>query len=202
MRKLLYIFYGLLIGVMGTYIVMKKFQNRSTSESSHSIAYEIKRLNKLIVAEQNFSDVISHKSSWHIPGLESYFSFDKKVLLMVDAKVQATYDLNRMDVEIDSVNRTISINKIPELEIKTYPDFKFYDMDQSRFNTFKEDELNEIKDRAVKKIEDSIDKKQLENDAHDQLIQNLGEIYLLAKAYNWKIIDKTPYSKELSNKFH
>lgn len=202
MKKLLYIFYGLLIGVMGTYIVMKKFQSRSTSENSHSIAYEIKRLNKLIVAEQNFSDVISHKSSWHIPGFEDYFSFDKKVLLMVDAKVQATYDLNKMDVKIDSANKTIYINKIPELEIKTYPDFKFYDMDQSRFNTFKGDELNEIKERAIKKIEDSIDKKQLESDAHDQLIQNLGEIYLLAKAYNWKIVDNTPYSKELSNKFY
>jgi len=198
----LYIFYGLLLGTMGTYIVMKKLQNNTTTSNSHTIAYEIKRLNKMIVAEQQFSDVYSHKNSWYIPGFESYFSFDKKVLLLVDAKVQATYDLSQMEIKADESSRTIYINKIPELEVKTYPDIKFYDMEQSRFNTFQKDELNEIKEKAVKEIEKSIDRTQLEKDAREQLIQNLSEIYLLAKTYDWKVIDNTPYAEELSEKFH
>lgn len=187
---------------MGTYIVMKKFNREKTSESSHTIAYEIKKMNKMVVAEQQYSDVFSHENSWYLPGFENYFSFDKKILLLVNAKIQATYNLSQMKIEIDSARKTIYINEIPELEIKTYPDIQFYDVEQSTFNTFKKDELNRIKDQAVAEIEKSIDEDELKKQAHSQLIENLGEIYLLAKAHNWKLVDNTPYSKELSQKFY
>lgn len=200
MKKLVYVFYGLLIGVMGTYIVMKN-STGSRVEASHSIAYEIKRMNRMIVAEQHYSDVFSHKSSLSLPRLADYFSFDKKVLLLVDADVQAVYDLNRMDISVDSVNKTIYINKIPDVEIKIYPDVRFYDMEQSSFNTFDKDDLNQIKKSAVSRVEESIDKEKLKKEAHEQLIDNLGEIYLLARAYNWKLVDRTRFSEELSNRF-
>lgn len=181
---------------------MRKNQRTETAENTHSIIYEIKKLNKLIVAEQSYSDVISHKNSIYLPYLGNLFSFDKKVLLLVDAKIQATYDLNKMDVKIDSAKKTIYILKIPELEIKTYPDIRFYDIEQSTFNTFNKDELNVIKEKSVEQINKKIDKKQLEKKAHQQLIENLHEIYLLAKAYNWKIVDETPYSGELEKQFY
>jgi len=156
----------------------------------------------MIVAEQMFSDVYSHKNSLYVPGLQDYFSFDKKVLFLVNAKVQAVYDLKKLEVEIDSADRTIVINKIPELEINTYPDVKFYDMEQSTFNSFDKDELNAVQERAVQHIEKTIDKEKLEREAHRQLIENLGELYLLARAYNWKIVDKTPYARELEVKYN
>ncbi len=192
---------GLVVGILLTYFFMKQIQTESSVNESHVIAYEIKKLNKMIVAEQMFSDVYSHKNSRYVPGLQDYFSFDKKVLFLVNAKVQAVYDLSKLEIEVDSVNQTIIINKVPDLEINTYPDVKFYDMEQSTFNSFDKDELNTIKERAIKHIEKTIDKGKLEKEAHQQLIENLGELYLLAKAYNWKIVDKTPYAKELEVKY-
>ncbi|MGB6084761.1 DUF4230 domain-containing protein [Moheibacter sp.] len=202
MKKYIYIIAGVLFGVLLTYFVMKQMQTSNSTNESHVIAYEIKKLNKMIVAEQMFSDVYSHKNSLYFPGLQDYFSFDKKVLFLVNAKVQAVYDLKKLEVEVDSVNQTIYINAVPDLEINTYPDVRFYDMEQSSFNSFNKDELNKIKDRAVAHIEKSIDKEKLQKEAHDQLIENLGDLYLLAKAYGWKIVDKTPYAKELEVKFN
>ena len=202
MKKLLYIFYGFLLGGLIVYVVNRQFQTRSTTNESHVISYEIKKLNKMIVAEQAFSDIYTHKNSRFFPGLENYFSFDKKVLLMVNAKVQATYDMTKLEIEVDSKKEIIYIKKVPKLEIKTYPDIQFYDLEQSRFNSFSKDELNTVKDEAVKHIEKSIDKKQLEKEAHDQLIDNLGNLYMLAKAYNWKVVDKTPYATELNQMFN
>lgn len=181
---------------------MKQIQKNESTNESHVIAYEIKKLNKMIVAEQMYSDVYSHKNSTYIPGLQDYFSFDKKVLFLVNAKVQATYDLKKLEVEVDEKNRTIYIQKVPDLEIETYPDVRFYDMEQSRFNTFSKDELNKIKDRAVEHIEKTIDKDKLHKEAHNQLIENLGELYMLAKTYDWKVVDNTPYAKELELKFN
>ena len=181
---------------------MKQTKNSKSTNESHVIAYEIKKLNKMIVAEQMFSDIYSHKNSLYVPGLQDYFSFDKKILLLVNAKVQAVYNLKELEVEIDSANQTIYINHVPEMEIQTFPDVRFYDMEQSTFNNFNKDELNKIKENAVAHIEKSIDKKKLRNEAHSQLIENLGDLYLLAKTYGWEIVDKTPYAQELEVKYN
>lgn len=201
MKRYIYIIGGILFGALLTYFIMKQFQTNSSTNESHVIAYEIQKLNKLIVAEQTFSDVYSHKSSRSVPLLEDYFSFDKKVILLVNAKVQATYDLKKLEIEVDSVDKVIHINKVPPVELEIYPDVQFYDLEQSRFNSFQKDELNAIKDRAVQHIEKTIDKQKLEREAHVQLIENLGEIYRVAKVYNWKIEDNTPYAKELEVKY-
>lgn len=202
MKKTVYIIAGILFGALLTYFIMKQFQTNSSTNESHVIAYEIQKMNKMIVAEQMFSDVYSHKSSSYVPGLKDYFSFDKKVLFLVNAKVQATYDLKKLEVELDEENKTIYIQKVPEMELEIFPDVSIYDLDQSRFNTFEKDELNEIKKRAIEHIEKSIDQKKLEDQAHQQLIENLGELYQLAKIYDWKIIDKTALAKELELKFN
>lgn len=202
MKKWIYIIGGILFGVLLTYFIMRQFETENSTNESHVIAYEIQKLNKLIVAEQMFSDVYSHKSSRSLPGLSDYFSFDKKVILLVNAKVQAIYDMKKLEVEVDSVNKIIHINKVPPVEIQVYPDVQFYDLEQSRFNSFEKDELNDIKGRAINHIEKTIDKPKLEREAHAQLIENLGEIYRVAKVYNWKIEDNTPYAKELDLKFN
>jgi len=202
LKKFIYISGGILFGVLLTYFLMKQFQKESSVNESHVIAYEIQKLNKLIVAEQAFSDVYSHKNSRYIPGLANYFSFDKKVLLLVNAKVQATYDLNQLKVEIDSVDKIIRIQEVPPLEIAVYPDVKFYDLEQSTFNTFQKDELNAIQKRAVQHIEKTIDRPQLQKQAHAQLIENLGQIYQIAHLYSWKVEDHTPFADELELKYN
>lgn len=202
MKKLLYILLGFILGGLIVFVISRQFQSKSSTNESHVIGYEIKKLNKMIVAEQLFSDVYTHKNSKFLPGFEKYLSFDKKVLFLVNAKVQATYDMSKLEIEVDSVKQIIYLKKIPKLEIKTYPDVQFYDLEQSRFNSFDKDELNNAKNRAVAHIEKSIDKEKLEKEAHAQLISNLGDLYLLARAYNWKIVDDTPYADELSKMFY
>lgn len=202
MKKVIYIFFGILLGFLLTYFVMNQFKIKSTTNDSHVIAYEMKRLNKMIVVEQVYSDVFNHKSSINFPGLESIFSFDKKILLLVNAKVQATYDLAKLKIELDESKKKIIIYEIPPLEIQVYPDVQFYDLEQSTFNSFSKDELNEVKNQAIQKIEKQIDRSKLEKEAHEQLLDNLLNLYLLAHAYQWEIDDRTPYADEVKDMFY
>lgn len=181
---------------------MKQFQKERTTNDSHVIAYEIKKLNKLIVAEQAYSEIYTHKNSTYVPLLEEYLSFDKKVILLVNAKVQAIYDMKNLQVEMDSVNKKIRIDYIPPVEIQVYPEVKFYDMDQSILNSFDQDELNQIQEKAIDHIKSKVDTDKLKQEAHKQLIENLSEIYLLAKTYGWEIEDKTMYAKEIEREVH
>lgn len=198
LKKIILVVVAFVFGVMITYFIMDKFKTEDYSEQSHVIAYQIERMNKMIVAEQTYSDLYNHTSKKSVPGFTDIFSSDKKVTLLVKAKAQATYDLKKMDVELDSVNKKIIIKSIPVVEIKVYPDVSFYDMDQSVFNKFSKDDLNGIKKRAVEHVEKTVDKSKLKKEAHQQLIQNLGDLYFLAKTYGWTIEDKTSYANELN----
>lgn len=201
MKKHIFLGIGLLLGFVLTFLLMRQIQENRISDHSHVIAYEIKRMNKMVVAEQNFSEIYSHKNSRSLPFIRDYFSFDKSVLLIVNAKVQATYDLNQLDIEIDDNNNKIIINSIPDLELQVYPDVQFYDVEQSRFNTFKKDELNQVKQNAIKEIEKKIDRNKLEQEAKEQLLQNLLDLYLLARSYDWGIEDRTEFAEELEEMF-
>ena len=185
-------------GILLTYAVVNWTKKDSKIEASHTIAYGIERLNKMVVAEQNFANFFSHKSKTSFMG--DIISFDKNLLLKVDIKAQASYDLKKMEVEIDSVNEIIYIRSIPELKVELFPDVEFFDMNQSMLNQFSKDDLNAVKKKAILEVEKTIDQSGLKQKAHEQLIQNLEDIYLLAKIYGWTVKDATPYAKELENK--
>lgn len=187
-----------LAGIFLTWLVLRFTSKDSRSEASHTIAYGIERLNKLVVAEQNYANFYSHKSKSSYLG--EFLSFDKTLLLKVDVRAQASYDLSQMEVQIDSVNEVIHIRKIPEVKIETFPDVEFFEMSQSMLNQFSKDDLNGIKQRAVAELVKTIDQTDLKQQAHEQLLQNLEEIYLLARIYGWEIRDDTPYSRELEQR--
>lgn len=191
-----------MIGVLVTFFGVKFFQQENTHEDARVIAYQINKMNKLVVAEQSLSEIYTHSSKKGIPGLDYFYTSDKKVTLLVNAKVQASYDLSKMEVELDSVNKKILIQSIPPVDLKVYPDVDFFDMDQSMFNKFEKNELNEIKKKGIAKVESKIDRDKLKTEAHQQLIQNLSDIYQIASIYGWEVEDKTIYASELNKIFH
>lgn len=197
MRKIGLIIVAFLIGALVAFLGIKFFTKDNSYEDARVIAYQINKMNKMVVAEQSFSEIYTHTSKKGIPGLDYFYSADKKVTLLVNAKVQASYDLSKMEVEMDSVNKKIVIKSIPPVDLKVFPDVDFFDMDQSMFNKFEKNELNEIKKRGIQKVESKIDRNQLKKEAHQQLIQNLSDIYQIASIYGWEIEDQTIYATEL-----
>ena len=185
-------------GIAIAYFIFNYTKNETKTDASHTIAYGIERLNKLVVAEQNYTNFYSHKSKTSFLG--DMLSFNKNLLLKVDIRAQASYDLSQMEVEIDSANQTIIIRKIPEVKIETFPDVEFFEMNQSVMNQFSSDDLNAVKKRAVQEVEKTVDNTDLKKQANEQLLENLEEIYILAKIYGWKIDDQTPYSRTLNER--
>lgn len=191
----------LIIGVVLGYFLLKKSTSNTTEEATTFIAYGIQRLNKMVVAEQNYSGFYSHKkTASYAGGILPFDKFDKTLLLQVKLKAQASYDLREMKVELDSANKVIHIKKIPTLKIETFPDVDFFDVQQSVFNQYNKQELNVAKQRAVQEVSKSLDMENLRKEAHEQLLYNLEEIYLLAKIYHWKIVDDTDYAPELEKR--
>jgi len=149
----------------------------------------IQNLSKLVVSEGNFSEIYSFTDS------EKYFydyvSFDKKAVLSVNAKVEVGYDLSKLEIQIDSIKKEIIINKIPKEEITISPDVKYFDLEQSQFNTFNKEELNKLNDKAIENIKSTITVSGLQKEAKNRLFEELSKMYQLSKIYKWKVINNT-----------
>lgn len=202
MKKTIFVtLIAFILGSLITFFGIRSCEQNRSDEDARVIAYQIQKMNKMVVAEQSLSEIYTHTSKKSLPGLENFYSSDKKVTMMINAKVQASYDLTKMNVELDSVHKTIVIVSIPPVDLKVFPDVDFFDMDQSVFNKFEKNDLNEIKARGIAQVEKKIDREKIKNEAHQQLIQNLSDIYQIAKIYGWEIEDRTIYAKDLNKIF-
>ena len=99
--------------------------------------------------------------------------------------------MSKLEIQVDSVDKQIIINKIPKEEIVISPDIKYFDLQQSQFNTFNKEELNKLNRKAIEKIQTTITVSKLEKEAKLRLFEELSKIYQLSKIYNWKVVNNT-----------
>lgn len=188
MRFLKYLAVFVLGFLMAKFWYEKK-EEKYAKEEIKVVVNGIQNLSKLVVSEGNFSEMYNYSDAKNY--FYGYLSFEKKAMLSVNAKVEVGYDLSKIDIQIDSVGKQIIINKIPKEEINISPDIKYFDLQQSQFNTFSRHELNKLNTKAIEKIKSTITVSQLQTEAKTRLFEELSKIYQLSKIYNWQVVDNT-----------
>ena len=158
-------------------------------EEIQVVVTSIKNLSKLVVSKGTFSEVYNYTDSKKY--FYDYLSFDKKAIVTVNATVEVGYDLSKLEIQIDSVGKKIYINKIPKEEVLIAPNIKYFDLQQSQFNTFSKYDLNKINQKSIEKIKETITVTDLKEKAKTRLFEELSKIYQLSAVYNWKVIDNT-----------
>ena len=133
----------ILVFLIGFFIAKfwyQKDEKHQTQEDITIVVNSIKNLSKLVVSSSNFSEVYNFKDSKKY--FYDYVTFDKQAIVTVKAKVEVGYDLSKLEIQIDSLGKKIYINKIPNEEVTIAPDVKYFDIQQSQFNTFSKEDLN------------------------------------------------------------
>lgn len=190
-----------LVCLIGFFTAKKMYKNESKTHSFEDIqivTQSIKNISKLVVSEGSFSEVYSYKDDKKY--FYDTFSFDKSVIVTVNAKVQVLFDLEKMVVEMDSIHKQIRIKHIPPEEINITPNVKYFDIQQSTFNTFTKEELNKINEKSIEKIRETSEVSDLKTKAKQRLIIELSKIYQLSAILGWEVVDETE-EKLLDNFF-
>ena len=99
--------------------------------------------------------------------------------------------MSKLEIQVDSIGKKIIITKIPEVEIVIAPDVKYFDLQQSQFNTFSKEELNKINKKSIQKIKETIEVTNLKEQAKIRLLEELSKMYQLSAIYNWQVLDNT-----------
>ncbi len=188
MSKIFTLLTGIIIGILLTLWFQERQKNEDIHQQSQILLENVKHLNKMVVAEAYYNEVYSYKDSDKY--LFDLLQFDKNAILLVTAKAQISYDLNRLQIHLDSVHKIIHITNIPKEQVEIFPHIQYYDIQQSTLNQFDKNELNKMNADAIAKIKSHIDLTQLRLKAKKQLLENLQNLYALSKIYGWKVEDQ------------
>ena len=193
MRKIVV---GICITLMVIFIINKCSNKEEILIQEHSalIEKQIKNVSKLVVTEGNFSEVFSYKNSKAVFG--DLIEVEKKALVVVNAEVTVAYDLSKIELNLDEENKTLTITKIPEQEIKIFPELEYYDVQADFLNPFKAEDYNAINKKVKQQITKKINASNLKSNAENRLVSELSKFYILTNSlgwtlqYNQKVIDK------------
>ena len=178
-----------LLGFLIAKFWYEKKEIKQQQEEIQVMLNGIKSMSKLVVSEGSFSEVYNYSDSKKY--FYDYLSFDKKAIISVNAKVEVGYDLSQLEIQIDSVGKKIIINKIPKEAVIISPDIKYFDLQQSQFNTFSKSDLNKINEKSIQKIKETVAITKLKSEAKTRLFEELSQLYQLSAVFDWEVVDNT-----------
>lgn len=185
-----------LIGVMGTlllFLIWKKITSNAEDKVQtdyYIITNQIRKMNKLVVMEQDFSSMQKTKISSQLAGGFLPAS-EKQIITFTKTNAQVSYDLNKMTLNVDSIGKKLIIKELPNADIKIIPSVEIQSFDDSFFNRFNENEIKKITNSAKENAIKTVNQNRLRSEGRTQLLKNLNQIFVLAKALNYKIEDQT-----------
>ncbi len=186
MRKILFgVIVTLIILFTFKYCEDKKEDKIILQENSALIQEQIKNVGKLVVTEGHFSEVFSYKNSKDIFG--DYYTSDKKALVVVNAEVLISYDLSKIEFEVDEVAKTLTILSIPKEEIKINPELEYYDIQADFLNPFEAKDYNNIKNSVKQSLNKKLEASDLKLNAKNRLISELSKFYILTNSLGWTL---------------
>ncbi|GAA4298903.1 DUF4230 domain-containing protein [Aestuariibaculum suncheonense] len=195
MRKILLgVFITLFVLLVIKYCEDKRQEEITLKEHSALIEKEIKNVGKLVVTEGRFSEIYNYKNSKEILG--DYFTSEKTALVVVNADVTVAYDLSKLEFEIDEEHKILTILRIPEEEVKIYPDIEYYDVQFGFFNPFEAKDYNSIKNIVNKSLKEKIEASEIKENAKNRLVSELSKLYILTNSLGWTLqYDNSPILK-------
>lgn len=183
---------GFLLSVLVSFAVyfftIKGGQNEKSDY--YLITNQIQKMNKMVVVEQDFSSMERTKITRElfggtIPGTE------KSIITFTKTNVQVSYDLNKMNIEVDSTRKRLIIRELPQPQVRILPSVEIQAMDDSFLSRFSEEEIKKITQSAKDKAYKSVNQEWLISNSKKQLIENLEQIFVLAQVLGYSIEDDT-----------
>ncbi len=149
---------------------------------------QIQKMNKMVVMEQNTSSMQKTNFDYSILGQKVS---GNQIITFTKTNAQVSYDLSKMKLEVDSINKKLIINELPDADIRITPSVEIQSMDDSFINRISQEDIKKVTEKSKENAIKSIDQNKLRSEGRLQLMDNLNQIFVLAKALNYKIEDKT-----------
>jgi len=181
---------GLLIGLAGgiaiTSLYYKNLKQKQLQTQSVILMEKIKQVCKLITVEGEFTEIFTHRDEqkWFFKLLQ----LEKKALLLVKAKVMIGFDLSKINIEINTQKKLVSLTRFPIPEILSIDsDVEYYDIQRGIINKFSGKDLNNVNKKSKEFIREKVAESELFSIARKQASDTIGVIRELIESVGWKL---------------
>jgi len=177
---------GLAAGVAITSLYYKNLKQKQLQTQSIILMEKIKQVCKLITVEGEFTEIFTHRDekNWFF----KLFQLEKKALLIVKAKVMIGFDLSKINIEINTQKKLVSLTKFPAPEILSIDsDLEYYDIQRGIINKFSENDLNNVSKKSKDFIREKVAESELYSIARKQASDTIGVIRDLIESVGWKL---------------
>ena len=169
--------------------ITKKSEDKVQNDY-YVITNQITKMNKMVVMEQDFSSIQKTKVSSEILG-GMLPKIEKELITFTKTNAQVSYDLSKMKLQVDSTNKKLIIKELPNANIRITPSVEIQSLDDSFFNRFDQKDFQKITKSAKDNAYKSLNQNKLRDLGRKQLLENLDNIFVLAKALHYTIEDET-----------
>lgn len=190
MDSILEIFLGLVLGAILMYWMFSLFRKKKSKEltehQSTVLLEKIKSVCKLISVEGDFAEIYKYENTKE--RFLSLVSSKKKALIVINAKAQIGYDLQKILMHADIDKKKIILTNFPEPEvISIEPELEFYDIQNGLFNTFTPNDLTSLNKEAKKHIMEKIPESGLMDTAKREALEAVLLVEKIVETIGWKL---------------
>ena len=190
MDSIVEVFMGLILGAITMYWMFSLFRKKKSKEltehQSTVLLEKIKSVCKLISVEGDFAEIYKYENTKE--RFMSLVSSKKKALIVINAKAQIGYDLQKIFMHADNEKKKIILTNFPEPEvISIEPELEFYDIQNGLFNTFTPNDLTSLNKEAKKHILEKIPESGLMDTAKREAIEAVLIIEKIVETIGWKL---------------
>ncbi|MGB5499217.1 MAG: DUF4230 domain-containing protein [Maribacter sp.] len=190
MDSIVEVFMGLILGAITMYWMFSLFRKKKSKEltehQSTVLLERIKSVCKLISVEGDFAEIYKYENTKE--HFMSLVSSKKKALIVINAKAQIGYDLQKIFMHADNEKKKIILTNFPEPEvISIEPELEFYDIQNGLFNTFTPNDLTSLNKEAKKHILEKIPESGLMDTAKREAVEAVLLIEKLVETIGWKL---------------
>lgn len=190
-RFILGLLAGLMLGLV-VFFALRACKTDVAKEDQKNDYYilqnQISRMNKMVVAEQDFSMLQKTTTTGTILGAKVS---ENKIFAFTKTNAQVSYDLSKMKLEVDSVGKKLIIRELPPAQIRITPQVEITSVDDSFLNRVDGEQIKKITENAKRTAVSKVDQNKLRTLGHEQLRRNLDQIFVLAKVLNYEVVDET-----------
>lgn len=174
------------LSMIGIYHLIKPFmKNKSnTVIEAHIVRNRVDKVFKMVTVEGNYSEIYDYKNYY----FSDIWPLRKKALVKVNAKVLVGYDLNNIQLTIDSVNHIVYLNAPLYPEILSIDDqLDFYSFENGWFNMINNKDITEMGVRAKEFIRKKAEEDDLFEKAEEQKKELFDMLSLSLQAGGWEL---------------
>ena len=184
------VFLGIIIGVLVSLGVVTYFKSikkkQLVNAQSVLLLDKIKKVCKFITVEGDFAEI------YHYEDVKQRFlkmiTSKKKALVVINAKAHVGYDLAKIELQADTVNKKIILEHFPQPEILSIEtNLNYYDKSDGIFNKFEASDLTGLHQEAKQHIQDKVPESGLIQVAQKEALETILLMETIVETIGWKL---------------